>query len=183
MSDLITPLQVRQHIETALEDEAIQRLIDRCSADIDHNCGALVIDDDYETPVEVTQYFTRSGGQSSLRPQHPVDSVVSLEELTTASDLSDDSTELVEGEEFWLDGNVIRRKDGVGFGSRVRLVYVPQDVRALRRGVIIQMIKLEINVDPGTGFEGAGSWQHTSQDYEQQRQHLLWSLCPPPTFA
>lgn len=181
---LITAAQFREHVETALGDEALERLIDSASADIAQWCGVLPIDDTYDTPNEVVQEFANSFGEPSLRPKMLIGQVVELAAISTGSDLVDTETVLLEDEEFWVDGNrTIRRKDGLLFGSRVRLTYIPLDVRARRQAACIQLVKLEINVDPGTGFEGAGSWQHTSQDYEQQRQHILWSLCPPPTLA
>lgn len=179
---LMTTDEMREHIETALEDTALQRLMDSAEDDINQHCGLLTIGD-YDEPDTVTEWFSRSVRESVLYTKQPLLSVESVTEMTTGHDLADVETELVLDEEYWTDGYSIRRKDGYTFGHRVRVVYVPKNTVNRRRATLIQLVKLEINVDPGTGFEGAGSWQHTSQDYEQQRQHLLWSLCPPPVLA
>lgn len=181
-AQLLTPAQFRAHVETALEDEALQRLLDAAEADIDSNCGPLDMDD-YDTPGEVTQWFTSSRGMQTLRTKQKAAAVVSVTEYDPASGDTDVTRLLVEDEDYWLDGGIIRGRNGYIFGGRIEVVYVPEDTRSRRTAVLIQLVKLEINVDPGTGFEGAGSWQHTSQDYEQNRQHLLWSLCPPPVLA
>lgn len=180
---LLTTDEFREHVETALPDEAVQRLLDSVEDDINQFCGRMVIGE-YEEPEEVEEWFAKSSQYKTvLRTKQPYLSVTSVTDYLSAAGAEDTTTDLVVDEDYWLDGNAIRRKDGYHFGDRTLVVYVPANTVNRRRATMIQLAKLEINADPGTGFEGAGSWQHTSQDYEQQRQHLLWQLCPPPVLA
>lgn len=181
-AQLLTVDEFRQHVETALADEAIQRLLDSAEDDINRNCGTLNVGD-YETLDEITEWHTLSQYETVIYPRQRYASITSVSEYFVNSDSSDEVISLTEDDEFWADGfSAIRRKVGY-FNKRVKIVYAPYSTINRRRAVIIQLCKLEINADPGTSFEGAGTWQHTTQDYEAQRQHLLWSLCPPPVFA
>lgn len=179
---LLTPTEFRQHVETALEDDAIQRLLDSAEDDINDHCGRLVVE--YDEPNEVTQWFTNSEAEVVLRTKQALLSVTSVTEVTEDEAGADIEEDLEADVDFWVDdAGAIRRKSGFTFGPRVRVVYVPVNTTNRRRATLINLVKLEINADPGTGFEGASTWQHTTQDYETQRQHLLWALCPPPVLA
>ena len=181
-AELLTVEQFREHVKTAAGDDAVQRYLDACEDAINRHCGTLSLDE-YAVPEEVTEWYTPRPFMTMLPLRQQPDTITSVTLVTTLTDLSDEETELVEDDEYWVEGSNLRRKDGYFWGSRVRVVYTPADTAARRRAVLIKMVQLELNADPGSGFEGAGSWQHTSQDYETQHQALLWSLCRPKWFA
>ena len=181
VAELLTVDELREHVEnTALGDDALQRLLDAAEADINSWCGPLVLGsgDAWEEIEE--HFYGREAGQSILRLKHYPDSVSEV----AIYDYLEDETLLVEGreEDYVVDGQLLRRY-GYYWGYHTKVTYVPRSSASQRRAALILLVQLAINVQPGQGFTGAATWQETYKDYETEKQHILWSLCPPPVFA
>jgi hypothetical protein len=178
--ELLTVGQFREHTETALGDDALQRLIDAAIGDINDHCGTMLYDD-YMVAETITQNdYGVWAGQRILHLDHIPSSVITVMDVDTLGS----ETELVEGDgaDWVADGHILRRSGGV-WGLHTRVVYTPQNAYSQRQALCVKLVDLSINIQPGQGFAGAATWQETFKDYEQEKQHLLWSLCAPPVFA
>ncbi len=62
------------------------------------------------------------------------------------------------------------------------MAYTPTDDSAIRRTVLVQLVQLELNVQPGMAAQGAGPWSETYGKYLRQRNELLRAIRPadPP---
>lgn len=176
----LTVDDVRQHIETALPDEAIQRFLDRGEADINEHCGRMVAGSGDVISTVTEHDYGRWRGQDILRLEFTPEIVTTV----NAVDVLGVPTELLEGddEDYVVDGRLLRRI-GAKWGAHTVVVYTPRNTLSQRKGTLLQLVELQINVQPGQGFAGAATWQETFKDFETEKQHLLWALCPPPVFA
>lgn len=177
---LMTVDEMREHVETALSDDALQRLMDAAEDDINDHAGLLTMED-YDTAAERTEWVTNQFRNRMIRVKMPVESIVSITSVYSGNP-TDTEDPLVDDEDYWFDGVNIHRK-GYFWGDRVEVVYIPKNTLSQRRACLILLVRLAINSEPGIGFEGAATWQSTSQDYEQSKQRILWSLYRPPAFA
>jgi len=181
MSELLTVTELRQHVEnTALGDEALQRILDKCEADIEEWCGVLALGSGDVWDEVVEHDYGTWAGNSILRLDNYPDTITEVHDIDTLGT----ETLLLEGvdEDYVLDGRLLRRF-GAYWGHHTRITYIPRTTVTQRRGVLILLCQLEINVQPGQGFTGAATWQETYKDYETEKQRLLWTLCSPPVFA
>lgn len=180
MAELMTVDELREHVEnTALGDDALQRLLDKAEADVNEWCGPLVLGSgDIWEEIEEHHYFP--GNESLLRLKHYPDTVTEV----AVYDSLEDETILIEGrdEDYVVDGQLLRRY-GAYWGYHTRVTYVPRTTVTQRRATYILLVQLEMNIQPGQGFTGAATWQETYKDYETEHQRILWTLCAPPVFA
>ncbi len=176
-AQLLSIQELREHFETALEDSALQRILDASEKAIDKACTAQPLTDD--VPDTLTEVYVMDPQRTRLTLNFaPVGALTSVTELWFDAD----DELLVVDDDYYVDDNVVIRR-GAYWGLRVQVVYEPESEVDLRRAILIQLCQLEINIQPGQSFTGAATWQETYQDYEEQKQRLLWSLCPPPVFA
>jgi hypothetical protein len=178
--ELLTVDQFREHTETALGNDAIQRLIDDAIAAINDHCGTVVFDDYMVGEELIFNDYGVWAGKRILHLDYVPSSITSVMDVDTLGT----ETELVEGDdEDWVqDGKILRRRSGV-WGRHTRVTYMPNTAYSQRQALAIKLVDLSINIQPGQGFAGAATWQETFKDYEQEKQRLLWSLCAPPVFA
>lgn len=181
-AELLTVDQFREHEETALGDDALQRLLDSNEQAINEHCGELVLGSG-DVWQEITEdHYDVVGGSGArlLRLEHTPESITSVSSINSYGN----ATALLEGDdEDWVQDGQILRRVNYWWGNHTRVVYLPKSRVVQRRALLIQLVKLDINVQPGQGFAGAATWQETFKDYEMEKQHLLWSLCPPPVFS
>jgi len=176
----VDDLRARMLTTSAMSDEALQGILDGAEADIDQWCGRLTLGSgDQWTTVEQHDYG-RVFGQSVFRLDQYPEVVL---EVAVYDDLENE-TILEEGRDldYVVDGQLIRRY-GALWGHHSRVTYVPLNDLSQRRNALVLLCQLELNVQPGQGFTGAATWQETYKDYETEKQHILWSLCPPFPFA
>ena len=180
MSELLSVAELREHVEnTALGNDALQRILDKAEADITEWCGPLVLGSgDAWAEVVEHHYFPANERLLTLK-NYPED----VSEVAVYDTLENE-TILLEGrdEDYVVDGQMLRRY-GAYWGYHTRVTYVPRSTVTQRRGAAILLVQLENNVQPGQGFTGAATWQETYKDYETEKQHILWALCAPPVFA
>jgi len=168
MAALLTLAQIREHVETDLSNDALQRLIDSEDAEIVQRYGALS-----------TQTETLRGGSERLFLSRLVSSITSISEEvgeTTTTLAADDY-------EIWWNQELDRQADGTHgrstWGERVTVVYVPQTMTAQRTAVLTQLVQLAVRYN-GVEQEsvGSGDYSATSADYQRERERLLRKLAP-----
>ena len=163
MAALLTLAQIREHVETDLSNDALQRLIDSEDAEIVQRYGALS-----------TQTETLRGGSERLFLSRLVSSITSISEEVgeTTTTLAADDYEL------WWHQELDRHGRST-WGERVTIVYVPQTMTAQRTAVLTQLVQLAVRYN-GVEQEsvGSGDYSATSADYQRERERLLRKLAP-----
>lgn len=166
---IITPEELREHVDTELEDEALQIHIDAAEQAIERLAGAL---------EEFTE--ERHGGSRI---------VILARHAATVSEVSEDDgdTDLTEDEDYRLlsDRRSLRRVDQEWSG-RVHVTYTPYSDLAVRQLVIIQLVRHALRSIPGVlGFtEGNFSIQFASgETWSSTRDDALSGLGAPWHFG
>ena len=165
---LMTPAEIKAHVETDLTDAALQELIDAAEQDIDTAHGALA-----------TQTDELLGKKSlNLWPTRPITTVTSITETVGATDtvLSADDYKLLHG------GRQIERlstgtNPRIEWGDRVKIVYAPEDETARRKGILVKLVKFDLAYN-GLASEKVGDYssQSISQITTDERARILSGL-------
>ena len=167
---LLTVDQFREHVTTSLPDAALQTLLNAAEAAILEVVGE---------PGEVTEYITArptndgyapwgiSPGYRRISVARPIASVTSVTD-------------------YRASGYVLQRiPDGTHprwqWGQRVVVVYTPGDETADRERVQIELVRLDLNAQPGIALETIGTWEERYSgagllNYSAERADLLASL-------
>jgi hypothetical protein len=147
---ILTVEQLREHIESPLEDDALQRLLDGTEDLIVRHAGAS---------GSITELLGGSGAYlTTSRPISSVTSIVERHGETDAVTLAADDYRLINA-----GGYVIQRRSG-GTNSRylwnpwTQIVYTATDDADLRVLVQLGLIEIESNVKPGITMRQIGSW-------------------------
>lgn len=167
---LLTPTELREHITTSLEDDALQRLLDDAEDAITVYAGPV------GSVVEVVP-----GGYPSLALARPIDSVTSIRER---DDLQSPTTLATNDYEQRGRFGLWRLRFGTNSASYwrgpVRVTYVPVDDTATRKVVQVELCKLEIAFNPALASETVGAWTQTfvssQKSYPEQRADILARL-------
>ena len=145
---ILDPGEFREHVTTALEDDALQRLLDAAEAEIVRFAGE---------PGAATDI--RDGRGRFVTLSRPAASITSITETpwSTGTTLAADDYLL------YPSGLVIERLPGgthsrSHWHGRVTVVYTPVDDEAIRVGVQLDLVNLALNYSPGAGMEVIGSW-------------------------
>lgn len=174
---LLTPAQIREHVETDLADPAIERLIADAESEIVARCGAH----DSQTDLFRTgdpRVFP-SGVDLFIFPSRPVGQVVSI----TEEERDGTSTVLAEDDYRILDGGrrIERLQNGTHprarWGHLVKLVYQPVDDMARRTRVLIDLVRLAIEYR-AYQEQWSGDVRTRHVDYQQERERILRALAP-----
>lgn len=202
MSDLLDVPGLRNHITTALNDEALQDIIDYNDATILARVGPI----EQHSTVFYPQLGTRSGlGGILMVPPPLVSQTSSILQLGTLAEIAS-VTEwdgiagyetVLDETDYWNDrGSLRRRDDGnhpyVYWNLPVRIVWSSPDDTAIRKMVMIQLCELDVNHHPGLASFTTG--QHSESyasgikepGYVEKREALLGQLVAPeipPVFA
>lgn len=170
MPTLISPAELREHVETDLKDTALQRILDDIDGEIvtrfGAHTGAVTIDED-----------TRGEGLIFLNP--PSTAITSVTEYAIRSDTAGilldpaDYRVLRGGRE--LERLTTGPNGSLHWGERVVVIYTPSDDRARRRMVEIDAAKLEIQYEAKRS-EGIGDMQTLFLDHQQERERIIGRL-------
>jgi hypothetical protein len=172
---ILTPDELREHVETALDDVALQRILDGAEADMAVHGGTLTAT--LDAPDDVTEVFYPAPKTLYLTLASRAEAITSVTVDAVELDAADyevhrgNELHLVSGYYwYWTDDIVV--------------VYEPTlEELQRRRMALVNLCKLYINADPGTSFQGAATWQTTVSDFEEQKQRVLWAWKRPPVFA
>lgn len=166
--------ELREHVETALPDTALERILASCELAVAQWAGPLTFDEDDQVE-DVTESVNAPGRTLLLLRQAPtaVSSVVDVHG-GIESDL--------DPSEYRIEGRYLRRLAMAMWGERTVVTFTPTDDSAIRRTVLVQLVQLELNVQPGMASQGAGGWTESYGRHLRQRNELLRAIRPadPP---
>ncbi len=155
---MLTVAELRKHVETALEDVALQRLLDAALEEIRSYTHSEII-----TPIG-----------DWLPLSHEAASITTITE----------NGEALNADDFRLSGNgsvVVRRNDGTIPRRRwygpIEVDYTARTNEATREVVQIALVEFDINFNPGILQQTAGNWNEMSvTDVRKARAHILSRL-------
>lgn len=167
---ILTPDQFREHVTTAVEDDALKRLLDAAEATILEVAGP--------PGAEVVELV--EGGYGRIVLSRPAAEIVSVRDGggTTWTDrtVTDDYT--------FVPTSIIRRTFAYRWLPWVEVTYVPANDAALRMQAQIKLVELDLNNPAGIQQNSVGPFsEQYVADYEQERQDILASLINSPGMA
>ena len=169
---LVTVAVLREHVETDLSDDALQRLLDDAEAAVDKKAGELTTETDtYEGEILATALFLSRKASSITTVTEELKDIDGGYEETI---LSENDFKLRYGGrqmERLPDGDHPRRT----WGDVVTVVYTPLDETAERTRVIIDLTRLAVQYN-ALKSEGVGDYKSASVDYEAEREKILSRL-------
>lgn len=159
---ILTVAQFREYVPTALEDDAVQRLLDAAESLILQAAG----------PPGQDVIETVDGSTSRIVLARPAAALVAVREVGADTDLATT--------DYTLDSPyVVRRENASRWGARVRVTYTPAFDAALRTAVQAQLTEAFINYRPGLQQTTAGNWNEMQiGDFPDELRRLLDPLLP-----
>jgi hypothetical protein len=171
---ILTPDQLREHVTTALEDDALKRLLDAAEATIIEVAGP--------PGAEIVELV--EGGYGRLVLSRPAAEIVSVRDGggTTWTDRA------VDDDYTFVPTSILRRTIGYRWLPWVEVTYIPANDAALRMHVQIRLVELALNQPAGIGQNSAGGFAeqypaNSVYNYEIQRQEILSVLSHSPGMA
>jgi hypothetical protein len=171
---LLTVAELREHVESALPDTALERLLAGCELAIAQWAGPLSFDEDGAVE-DVTETVNAPGRTLLLLRQAPAG-------VTSVTDIHGGVETELEPADYRIEERYLRRLGSAPWGEWTRVTHIPVDDSAIRRTVLVQLVQLELNVQPGMASQGAGPWSESYGKYLRQRNELLRVIRPadPP---
>lgn len=179
MAGLIRVDELKEHVETDLSDDVIDRLIDDADAEIVKRYGPHVTQiDTFENVNAATAiYLSRNASAITSVTEEVRDGEGSYTETVLASD------------DYKLRRNNLsleRLRDGTNpratWGHVVTIVYVPDDDGTRRIRVEIDLVRLAIEYN-ALSTEDTGDYRSSSLRYSDERESLLRTLNTGLTMA
>lgn len=182
---LVTPAEVREHVETDSGDDALTLLIADAEA-------ALVVryGPNYPGPVSITRFLADLSliTPTMLYLERPAESIASVTEFW--GDPFNEAEALLSPTDYRLHygGRALERLGNAAnprwlWGHRVVISYVPVDDTAQRKRICIDLVKLALRYDARRS-ETAGDHSETAlDDYTSERARLLDELSQSVAFA
>lgn len=164
--------EVRQHVETGIEDDALERLLNEAQLQVTSRFG---------TDASMTVSVEAQGRY--IRLQRPALTITSIAEFNDQRYPL--YTLLVGDYELQHGGRVIRRLTGgtTFYANRswapvVTITYVPVPEQALRDRVVIDLVRLAVqyNALGQETFGGRTGYQSISLDYFNERERILSAI-------
>ena len=180
MATLLSATELREHIETDLEDSALDRYNDDADSDVILRYGPVATESQV---FDINPNDYPFGRDVFLNLKRKAASITSItEQVLNETPVVLDATDYQ-----LLEGSRIERLDtGVNarnlWGQRVTVTYAPVDTTAKRKGVIIALVKLDVNYD-GFGEERSGDHWAKTENYNADREAVFKRLEPSPSFA
>ena len=169
---ILSATELREHIQTDLGDDALDRLANASEAMIIRTAGSATVE---------TEEFADSaypGGRSrNLYLGRPVASITSVKERTDP----DDAQTTLAVDDFRLEGTrkLIRLREGTNpqlfWTAYVEVIYVPVVDTGLREHVQIELVKLALNYS-GAKSEEDGEFDFEHHDTNTETQGILKQL-------
>ena len=163
-STLITVGQLREHVETDLSDDALERLVDSADAEMIRAFGPH----DGELSVLV------AGRGYRIWLPRPAKSITEIGEWAGWETPGD--ADPVSADKYSLEhgGRTIFRTDAP-FMTNVQITYTPIADNPRRTQALIDLVKLELEYR-GLNTERVGSYSVTYMDHDKKRQRILTRL-------
>jgi hypothetical protein len=162
---LLTLDEVKAHVETDLEDTALQRIVTGIESEISDRYGST---DSAEETVAGTD-------RRVLVTHRPIESITSITE--------DDVTLSANDYRQWGRYRLERLSSGDNprtlWGGVVELQYTPRDDSEQRKLVLVDLVKLELEYRAlQSESVGGGDYRANHVDYTRERTRLLRMLAP-----
>ena len=198
MTATLTVEQLRKHVETALDDDALQQVLDAQDAILTRWAGAA------DGVVETV--YARDLTLLPLQAEPAT--------ITTVTDWRGTTSTILTPGDFRIRGRYLERAQGGGpafppvedlgigwpvwpqawtardplwsgntWGDRTEVEYVPVDGNAERIQTLILLVKLALNFEPGMSGQTAGPWGETYSDFLRQQQEILRAFREPELFG
>ena len=168
MPALLTAADIRAHVETALDDVALQTVIDRVDADLVQRAGP------HSGPLTETM----TGRTRSAYVSRPIASVSSVRE---GAIIAAETPMLSATDEYRLwptEGRIERFPAGSSFATVVEVVYTPVDETDRRKRVLLELVRLDL-AQSGRAQERVGSdYRYRGLDYGEHRDALIGEARP-----
>lgn len=166
---LLTAGELRLQVQSGLSNSDLQTIIDREEAEVIRRYGAHYAD----AVTTITEVC--SGGQCSIFLKRRIGSVSSITEAQslggTQSTLTSTQYHIVANE-----GRIIRLSEGTRWGRYVSVSYVPADDTALRKQVLIELVRQALEQTAMKSENVAGEYSYQAPDWEAQRRALYRRL-------
>ncbi len=164
---LLTVAELRQHLETDLSDQALQRLLDDADAAVVRHYGPHPPGPAVETHIGGSKYvFLR---QQAAAVQSITETVRGVTTVLASNDYR------VLGGGRYLERLTSGPNPRVYWGDFVTVTFEPYDDRPQRRRVIIDLVRLALEYNALDSVD-VGDYSARSLDYQRERRRLLAEL-------
>ena len=179
MATLLDTSDLRENIETDLIDAALQRLNEAAELLVIQRGGPL--SSDTKTYIINSSDYP-DGRDKFITLSRPPGSISSISEQIFSSD-----PVILDATDYDIIGsNLERLNDGTNprscWGHKVIIIYVPEDNEAIRKGVIIDLVKAAVAYQ-GVSEEKAGDFSMKAPAFRAEREAILSRLNPSFRFA
>jgi hypothetical protein len=175
---ILTHDQLRGYIpDTAESDETLDDRIAAAESELARRFGLLDVDGDGNIlPTTETFYRTETQFASLVRLKQDAASITSVTEPHDHV--------LIADTDYRLEGQYLERR-WQAWRAPVVVVYVPVDTRVDRRRVLIKLIQLDMNFQPGVKQQGGGPWMesYSVAGYQAEREAIIATLGQQELFA
>ncbi len=172
---LLTVAQFREHVTTTLSDSALQTLLDASEAAIVAAVGAT---------GEVTEYLSAHAFYGDAL--HRITVARQIGTIASVTEYSGSVATVLDATDYRASGYVLSRlphgtHSQWAWSHRVAVVYTPADDTSERERVQLELVKLDLNAQPGLAaqsVEGFGETYNSNSvmNYEIERALILATL-------
>lgn len=182
---LVTPAEVREHVETDRTDEALTLLIADAEASLIVRYGP-----NYPGPVTLTRFLLDLSlvTPTMLYLERPAESIASVTEFW--GDPFNETETVLGPADYRLHygGRALERLGNATnprwlCGHRVVISYVPVDDMAQRRRICIDLVKLALRYNATKEVVAGDTREYAYDDYTVERANLLDELAQSVAFA
>lgn len=182
---LVTPAEVREHVETDREDDALALLIADAEAGLVIRYGA-----NYPGPVTLTRFLADLSliTPTTLYLERPAASITTVTEFW-GDPFNERETVLAPADyRLHYGGRALERLGNATnphwlWGHRVVISYVPVDDTAQRKRICIDLVKLALRYNATKEVVAGDTREYAYDDYTQERANLLDELSQSVAFA
>lgn len=166
---MITVSQVKDRIETDLDDLTLQLIVDAEQEALDRHAGG----------ESVTETHMASGNKKLILRRRPA----SIASITERQHILDDAVTLSANDYRQIGQRfVLRLGDGdnpaVSWGAETVVTYTAEVDQNLRDRIVLDLVQLSIEFS-AYASEKSGDWTGDQGDYEARRNALLSQLSEP----
>jgi hypothetical protein len=163
---LVTPAEVQAMLDTDLEEEELQVVIDREEAAMVKRIGP------HYDPAQPLVEIIEGGSSNDLFLPRVIKEVVTV---TEARRLGNEATELTTDDyHAWRSqGRIVRLPRRLCWGAEVTVTYHPEDDNEARKVALIELIRLSMERTPLKSESVAGEYSYTAPDWDAVRERLL----------
>jgi hypothetical protein len=166
---LLTVAQFREHVadEVALNDDVLRIMLDANEQAIEKRVGP---------PYQATETVYAAGLTRLPLLSEPLS-------ITLVTDIYLDSATELTDTDYRIRGAGVERTTGV-WGQRTTVEYVPKNEAANRIVVLVQLMKCDLNYEPGVFSQsGGGAFEQYSGNHLVEREVILDRLGAGLLFA